>query len=107
MGKYTLVLMVGFGIVFSSVRMSMQRTTMQAIENAVVDYHRVNARNIANSGIYVGLQRVTQDNSWRSGLNDVSFEIFVMELYTVFLPFIHYRMAFIDCRPQTGGNTFI
>lgn len=67
------MVVLGFAIIFGTVRMSMQRTISENIQNIVADYERMAALNVANSGVYVALQTVSEDNAWRDGFSNVAF----------------------------------
>jgi hypothetical protein len=73
MGKISSIWVLGFVVIFGIVRMSILRTIGETVQNAVADYHRVNARNVANSGVYVGLENIAEDNHWRGPIKSMSF----------------------------------
>lgn len=73
MGRASIIWVLGFSILFGTTRTSVQRTMLDTMRNVVADYERMAARNIANTGVYIALQTVSQNNQWRSGFNDMSF----------------------------------
>ena len=73
MGKSSLIMVLGFMVVFGSIRYRLYQKSLDATDNYIDDYERVAARNLANSAVNIALYELSSDKSWRAGLIDVSF----------------------------------
>lgn len=73
MGRMLLILTLGFGVLFGTVRLSLQRTTGEVVGNTTNDYEWRAARNIANSAVYRALHTLSEDNHWSTGFSGEAF----------------------------------
>ena len=71
MGKSSLIMILGFMVVFASIRFRLHQKSLDATDNFIGDYERVAARNIANSAMNLAFRELITDNSW-SGCTDDS-----------------------------------
>lgn len=72
MGKMLLLLVLGMGLVASVAMMQLNRSTLNANDNAVEDYEINQARNLARSGIEYAVSRLAEDSTWTSGYSNES-----------------------------------
>ena len=72
MGKSSLIIVLGFMVVFGSIQRRLYQKSLDAADNFIEDYERVAARNIANSATDLALHRLAADNTW-AGCTDESF----------------------------------
>jgi len=72
MGKSSLIIVLGFMVVFASIQRRLCQRSLDAAENFIDDYERVAARNIANSATDLALHRLAANNTW-AGCTDESF----------------------------------
>ncbi|MFH1008460.1 MAG: hypothetical protein V1800_13320 [Candidatus Latescibacterota bacterium] len=69
MGKSSLMMVLGFMVVFGSIQRTLYRKSLDATDNFVAHYERVAARNVANSAMRLALRELTTDSHW-SGCSD-------------------------------------
>lgn len=72
MGKALLIIVLGFTTIMSTVTLSVNRRSLESVENFADHYKISMARNCATSGINMALAKVTQDSTWRSGYYNLS-----------------------------------
>lgn len=72
MGKMLLILVLGMGLVASVAMMQLNRSTLNANDNAVEDYEINQARNLARSGVEYAVSRLADDSTWSSGYKNAS-----------------------------------
>lgn len=72
MGKMLLMLVLGMGFVASYAALQLNRSNLNANENAVEDYEINQARNLARSGVELAISRLAQDSTWSSGYQNSS-----------------------------------
>lgn len=74
MGKMLLLLVVGMGIIASISMMQLNRSNLNASDNAVEDFEINQARNLARSGVEYAISQLAQDSTWSGGYtnSDVS-----------------------------------
>ena len=64
MGKSSLIIVLGFTVVFGWITRGNYRKSLDATDNFIDDYERVAARNTTNSAIDIALRALTTDNTW-------------------------------------------
>ncbi len=73
MGRFSLILVVGFAIIAGSLRMNQSRVAREAQTLSNERYIRAAARNATNSAINYCLYQIAQDFDWRDGLDNQNF----------------------------------
>ncbi|HID11580.1 MAG TPA: DUF4900 domain-containing protein [Candidatus Latescibacteria bacterium] len=69
MGKASLLMVLGFLVIFGSIRYRLGRWEVRSAELLSAEYRRTMARNIANSAVYIALRNLREDFSWRPDPN--------------------------------------
>jgi len=69
MGKASLLMVLGFLVIFGSIRYRLGRWETRSAELLSEEYRRTMARNIANSAIYIALRSLREDFSWMPNPN--------------------------------------
>ncbi len=67
MGRYALILVVGFGLIIGIIKIGMNRTGSQAGELTAGHNDGITARNAANSVAQLCLYHLSQDDDWNDG----------------------------------------
>ncbi|MEE4312813.1 MAG: hypothetical protein V2J62_13200 [candidate division KSB1 bacterium] len=88
MGKALLIIVLGFTTIMSTVTLSVNRRSLESVENFSEHYKISLARNIATSGINMALAKITEDSTWRSGyynlsVSEADFDVVVKDHNTV------------------------
>ncbi len=73
-GKATLLLIVGFSMIFLVATQNFGSITVRAVDNVVNYTDETVAHNIAVSGANMAANAIFLDNSWTSGYNNIDFE---------------------------------
>ena len=73
-GRASTIMVMGFVVLLSFQITSMSRRSTLAVENAVDDYMRMTAHQIAVSGMNIAASKLYQDFDWRTGFNNVPFQ---------------------------------
>ena len=73
MGRATLIVVIGFTIIFGKTFNSLNERTLTLIESATEQYERTIARNLAISGLNIAISELSRDPDWRYGLNNTAF----------------------------------
>lgn len=71
MGKMLLIVVMGAGIIFSVVSLTINKSNTSMVSNAAQEYESVMAKNYASSGIEFALKNLSDDTTW-SGVNSKS-----------------------------------
>jgi hypothetical protein len=71
MGKNALIIVVGFAIITSIIRLSLQRGNRDVSQIAYDRYEDNTARNAAHSGANLALDKLRQSPSWRDGFSNL------------------------------------
>lgn len=69
MGRASLIIVLGFTVVFGSIQRDLYRKSLRATDNFVRDYERTVAQNIANSAANIVRGRLRNDFNWRPDPN--------------------------------------
>lgn len=72
MGRFTIILVVGFAIIAGGLKLNHGRLSRQAQEISTERYLEQTARNITTSGVNLCLQQISQNFNWRSGFNNLA-----------------------------------
>jgi len=88
MGKALLIIVLGFTTIMSTVTLSVNRRSLESVENFSEHYKISMARNVATSGINMALAKITEDSTWRSGyynlsVSDADFDVLVQDHNTI------------------------
>lgn len=70
MGKMLLFIIVGLGALFALANINISQSKMRMVNNAVEQYEKTQAKNIASSGINLALMEISKDTNW-TGVNGV------------------------------------
>ena len=71
MGKTLLILLAGFAASFGILAQSKNQRLMESVDRMVDQYAGYNAQNAAASGVYMALNRLYRDPSWRAGYGNL------------------------------------
>ncbi len=82
MGKMLLIVVMGAGIIFSVVSLTINKSNTSMVSNAAQEYEGVMAKNYASSGIEYALKNLSDDTTWtgvdNKSLSNGSFTITVV-----------------------------
>lgn len=71
MGKMLLFVIVGMGALFALANINISQSKMRMVNNAVEQYEKTQAKNIASSGINIAMMNIARDTNW-TGLSDLA-----------------------------------
>lgn len=72
MGKMLIFLVLGMGLIVSYSVLQLNRSNLNANDNAVTDFEINQARNLARSGVEYAISQLAQDSTWSSGYRNTS-----------------------------------
>lgn len=75
MGKFLIILMIGLSVTSSLVVYSRNARVVDSARLVAQHFSKTSARNAANSGIYMALNRLYQDGTWRTGYNNLALNL--------------------------------
>lgn len=70
MGKMLLFVIVGMGALFAIANVNISQSKMRMLNNAVEQYEKTQAKNIASSGINIAMMNIAKDTNW-TGLSNL------------------------------------
>jgi len=70
MGRAALILVLGFGVSFGTIKNNFNRQAQTVVDNYVAEYERLAARNAANCAVAIARRQLIQDNAWRPAFLD-------------------------------------
>lgn len=74
MGRSSLIMVLGFNILFATMGFNISNVASDAYENYINYYNRSVARHIASSAANIAASQITFTPNWRTGYSDVPFE---------------------------------
>ncbi len=82
MGRMLIYLVVGMGIIASYATLQLNRSNLNANENAAENYEITQARNLAKSGVEYAISRLAEDTTWSAGYtsNNISFGTLTVDI---------------------------
>ncbi len=72
MGKYSLIVVSGFVIVFGIIKNNLNQVSENFADNFLAHYDRAAARTAANSAAHMALAALSDSSAWRAGYSNVS-----------------------------------
>lgn len=70
MGKMLLFIIVGMGALFALANINISQSKMRMVNNAIEQYEKTQAKNIASSGINIAMMNIAKDSTW-SGISSL------------------------------------
>ena len=73
MGKYSLIVVAGFALIYGLINSNLNRSNERFIDNMTDDYNRSALLYITESGAHIALQKLKADRNWRGSIPHRSF----------------------------------
>jgi hypothetical protein len=73
MGRSSILMVMGFNVIFALVGFSLSRVTQEAVKNYSIYYTNANAHNIAASAANIAANQIFFTPNWREGYSNVPF----------------------------------
>ncbi|MBW7889071.1 MAG: hypothetical protein H3C35_12060 [Bacteroidetes bacterium] len=73
MGRTAIYMVIGFSTIFLFIGKSYYDIKLQALDNSLNYYERSQLYNVASAGANIACSQLFQDNNWRAGYSDISF----------------------------------
>ncbi|HEX7344277.1 MAG TPA: hypothetical protein VF398_08430 [bacterium] len=74
MGRYAIILVAGMAVLLGVAKLRLNRIGLSAAELSVAHYENLTSLNLANSGAHLGLMRLRQEPSWRTGYTNLNLD---------------------------------
>jgi len=74
MGRSSLIMVLGFNIMFATIGFNISNVASDAYENYIDYYNGSVARQIASSGANIAASQITFTPNWRTGYSNISFQ---------------------------------